>query len=154
MKTKMQWMPAVLLAATICLPAHAADVTVTDAWVRPSVQGQASSGAYMTLTAREPLVLTGVSTPVAGVAEVHQMRMEGDVMKMSPVEGGLRLAPGTPVELKPGGYHIMLMSLKTQLQPRTSVPLTLHFRNAAGQASDVQVSAPVAASRPMAHPHQ
>jgi copper(I)-binding protein len=151
---KMQWMPAALLAATICLPAHAADVTVTNAWMRASVQGQATSGAYMTLTAREPLVLTGASTPVAGVAEVHQMRMEGDVMHMAPVEGGLKLVPGTPVELKPGGYHIMLMSLKTQLRPQTTVPLTLHFRNAAGQVSDVQLSVPVATSQPMAHMHQ
>src|SRR5689334_6601225 len=117
MKTKMQWMPAVLLAATLSLPAFAADVTVTDAWIRASVQGQATSGAYMTLAAREPLVLTGASTPVAAVAEVHQMRMDGDVMRMGPVEGGLKLVPGTPVELKPGGFHIMLMSLKTQLKP-------------------------------------
>lgn len=149
---KTNWLIATLLAATTSLAAHAADVTVTDAWIRASVQGQATTGAYMTLTAREPLVLTGASTPVAGMAEVHQMRMEGDVMHMAPVEGGLRLAPGTPVELKPGGYHIMMMGLKTQLRPQTSVPITLHFRNAAGQESDVKLSVPVATSQPHQHP--
>ena len=69
----------------------------------------------MTLTAREPLSLVGVATPVAGVAEVHEMKMEGEVMKMRAVPA-LELPAGKPVELKPGGYHLMLMDLKAPLR--------------------------------------
>lgn len=138
-----------LLAFSVTVAAHAADVTVSDAWIRASVQGQGSSGAFMTLTAREPLVLTGVSTPVARDAEVHEMRMDGDVMRMGPLAGGLALTPGKPVQLAPGGYHIMLNGLKAPLQPRTVVPLTLRFRDAAGKTSEMQLSVPVSATRPV-----
>jgi copper(I)-binding protein len=145
----MRWhcLPA-LLALSVSLAAQAADVTVSDAWIRASVQGQGSTGAFMTLTAREPLVLTGVSTPVASTAEVHEMRMDGDVMRMRALDGGLPLAPGKPVQLGPGSYHIMLNGLKAPLQPRTVVPMTLRFRNGAGQVSEVHLSLPVSAMRP------
>ena len=81
------------------------------------------------------------------------MKMEGDVMKMNAV-ASLPVAPGKPLELKPGSYHLMLQQLKAPLQPQTSVPLTLQFRTAAGVASEVQVFAPVASARPAAaHSH-
>lgn len=145
----MRWhcLPA-LLALSVSVAAHAADVTVSDAWIRASVQGQGSTGAFMTLTAREPLVLTGITTPAAATAEVHEMRMDGDVMRMRALDGGLPLAPGKPVELRPGSYHVMLNGVKAPLQPGTKVPLTLQFRNAAGQTSEVRLSVPVAAMRP------
>jgi copper(I)-binding protein len=136
---------ALLLAAA--MGTWAQDVAVQGAWVRASVQGQASTGAYMTLTAREPLVLTGASTPMAGIAEVHEMKMEGDVMRMRAVDA-LPLPPGQPVALKPGSYHIMLMQLKAPLQPQTSVPLTLHVRSASGASGEVRLSVPVTAGPP------
>ena len=144
---RWHFLPA-LLALSVSVAAHAADVTVSHPWIRASVKGQVSTGAFMTITAREPLVLTGVSTPVARDAEVHEMRMDGDVMRMGPLAAGLPLAPGKPVELRPGSYHIMLNGLKAPLQPSTVVPLTLQFRNAAGQASEVRLSVPVAVTRP------
>lgn len=144
---RRQILPA-LLACGVTVAAHAADVTVSDAWIRASVQGQGSTGAFMTLTAREPLVLTGASTPVAGTASLHQMRMQGDVMQMNAVDAGLSLAPGKPVQLRPGSYHIMLMGLKAPLQPNTTVPLTLQFRNAAGKSSELKLSVPVSAMKP------
>ena len=145
----MRWrcLPA-LLALSVSVAAHAADVTVAHAWIRASVPGQVSTGAFMTITAREPLVLTGVSTPAARDAEVHEMRMDGDVMRMGALPAGLQLAPGKPVELRPGSYHIMLNGLKAPLQPRTVVPLVLQFRNAAGQSSELRLSVPVATARP------
>lgn len=141
-----------ILALAFAAQAQTAPVTVAGAWARASVQGQSGTGAYMTFTAREPLNLIGVVTPVAGVAEVHEMRMDGDVMRMRPLTE-LALAAGKPVELKPGGYHVMLTDLKTQLKPGTSVPLTLRFRNAQGVVSELKVSAPVRALASTAHTH-
>jgi len=140
-------MTAFLAAAALGAQAQTAPVTATGAWARPTVQGQPTSAAYLTLTAREPVSLVGASTPVAGAAEVHEMKMEGSVMHMQAADA-IPLEPGKPVELKPGGYHIMLMQLKTQLKPQTSVPLTLTFRNAAGAKSELQVSVPVSATAP------
>ena len=68
---KLQWISALLLAGALCAQAQTAPVTVEGAWVRPSVQGQTASGAYMTIIAREPVTLTGASSPVAGLTEVH-----------------------------------------------------------------------------------
>lgn len=124
-----------------------ANVVVDHAWARASVPGQSGSGAYMTLTAREPLTLVGASTPVAGVAEVHAMKMEGDVMRMRPA-GPIALQPGQPLELKPGGYHVMLMGLKSTLKPDTHIPLTLRFRDAHGAVKSLEVSVPVAMAPP------
>lgn len=142
---KNTWIAAALLCATFAAFAQSAPkLTIAHPWARPTVAGQPTSGAYMTLTAGEPLTLVGASTPVAGMAEVHQMKMEGDVMRMGPVDG-LPLPTGKPVELKPGGYHIMLMHLHAPLQAGTSIPLTLTLKNASGAQVQVQASVPVTA---------
>ncbi|MDB5753382.1 MAG: hypothetical protein JWP65_3803 [Ramlibacter sp.] len=136
-----------LLCTCFALQAQTAPVTVAGAWARASVQGQSGTGAFMTLTAREPLSLVGAATPMAGVAELHEMKMEGDVMRMRAVPA-LELVPGKPVELKSGGYHLMLMDLKAPLRVGTQVPLALRFRDAKGVVSTLQVSVPVAARAP------
>lgn len=142
---------AAIVGAVAATPAQAqtANVTVDHAWARASVAGQSGSGAYMTLTAREPLALVGASTPAAGVAEVHEMKMEGDVMRMRPA-GSIALQPGQPLELKPGGYHLMLMDLKAPLKPGTQIPLTLRFRDAHGAEKTLALSVPVAMVPPAA----
>lgn len=134
------------LVAT-ALHAQEPAVRVEGAWARASVQGQSGTGAFMTLTAREPLTLVGVSSPVAGVAELHEMKMEGDVMKMRPLDA-LPLPKGRAVELKPGGHHLMLMELKMPLKPDTRVPVTLHLRDATGGVSKLEVSVPIALRAP------
>ncbi len=121
------------------------------AWVRGSVPGQRGTGGFMRLTAREPLQLVGASTPVAGVAEIHEMKMEGDVMRMRAVDK-VDLVPGVAFELKPGGYHLMLMDLKQPLQKDALVPLTLLFRNAAGAPLRMELQVPVSMQAPGAHP--
>lgn len=151
-KTLLAFAAALSVAAA---HAQTAPVTVEGAWARASVQGQSGTGAFMTLTAREPLALVGVSTPVAGLAELHEMRMEGDVMRMRPVES-IAIAPGQPLQLKPGGYHLMLQQLKAPLQPDTRVPVTLTFRTARGEARKLELSVPVAVRPPQptdAHKH-
>lgn len=105
-------------------PNAAAPVQISQAWVRATVAGQKATGAFMTLQARENLRLVGVRSPVAGVAEVHEMRMEGDVMRMRALSV-LALPAGQTVELKPGAYHIMLLDLKQPLKAGEQVPLEL-----------------------------
>ena len=140
-----------VLAAVLLLAlsgAHAAEpVAIRGAWARPALQGQGSSGAYMTFTAREPLTLLGAESSAAGIIEIHQMKLEGDVMKMRAVDT-LALPVGQPVEFKPGGYHFMLMDLKAPFRPGTRVPLTLQFRDARGKPRAVKLSVPVAVAPP------
>lgn len=140
-------MLAAALLASAAQAQNAAPVAVEGAWARASVQGQTASGAFMRLTAPEATRLVRVESPVAGVAEVHEMKMEGNVMKMRALPG-LDLPAGQPVELKPGGYHVMLMDLKAPLAKGASVPLTLVFQNAKGVQSQQQLQLPVATSAP------
>jgi hypothetical protein len=139
--TKTLLAAAVLACGATAWAQATAPVTVLAPWARPTVQGQRSSGAYMTLVAQEPLSLVGASTPVAGSAEVHEMKVEGDVMRMRPLEA-LALAKGQPVQLKPGGHHLMLMELKAPLAPNTSIPLTLTFRTASGEQRQLALQVP------------
>lgn len=146
-------MKNLLIAATVLVAAAAqaqpAPVDVQGGWARAVLQGQGASGAYMTFTAREPVTLVGASSPAAGIIEIHQMKMDGDVMKMRAVDT-LELAPGQPVEFKPGGYHFMLMDLKAAFREGTQVPLTLQFRDAKGKARELKVSLPVSRQVPAA----
>lgn len=127
--------------------AHAQTVEVRDAWARSTVPGQKASGAFMKLTAKEGTRLVGASSPVAGVTEVHEMKMEGDIMRMRAI-AGLDLPAGQTVELKPGGYHVMLLDLKTALRKDSSIPLTLVFKDAKGVESKVELSLPVLSMAP------
>lgn len=132
-----------LAAAAVGVHAQArSPLAVEGAWARTVLQGQGASAAYMVLTAREPLTLTGAVSPAAGIVEIHQMKMEGEVMKMRAVDT-LALAAGQKVEFKPGGYHFMLMDLKARFQAGASVPLTLQFRDAKGAERTLAVTVPV-----------
>ena len=124
-----------------------AAVQIDGAWVRPTVPGQKGTGAFMRLTARDGLRLVGVSTPVAGVSEVHEMKMDNNVMKMRAIDS-LELPAGKPVQLQPGGYHLMLMDLKQPLLKDTTVPLTLEFKDVKGATSRLQINVPVSTRAP------
>ena len=125
----------------------AAHVKVENAWARASVQGQQASGAFMRLTAEEPLKLVGVETSVAAVAEVHEMKMDGDVMRMRAIES-LDLPKGVAVDLKPGGYHLMLQQLKGPLLKDSQIPVTLVFKDGKGAVSRLSLQLPVRATAP------
>ena len=137
-----------LIAALTCGAAFAQNVEIKEAWIRTSVPGQKATGAFMKITAKDGTKLVSASSPAAGVAEVHEMKMEGDVMKMRAVQGGLDIAAGKTVELKPGGYHVMLMDLKAALAKDSTVPLTLTFKDAKGAESKVELKVPVATTAP------
>ena len=133
--TKGMKYPAALLTlkaeGTAGAPAGNANVAVSDAWVRPTVAGQKATGAFLKLVAKDNSKLLSVSTPIAGVAEIHEMKMEGNVMKMAPIPF-LDLPAGQVVELKPGGFHVMLMDLKSPLEKGAKVPVTLKFQDGKG----------------------
>ena len=147
-----------LLLSVSLVSAQPAAVKVEGAWTRATVQGQKGTGAFMNITAAQGTRLVGVSSPVAGVAEVHEMKMDGDVMKMRAIPG-LDLPAGKTVQLKPGSYHLMLMDLKRPLLKDSTVPVTLRFKNAAGVDSQLELLVPVATTAPgpkteMQHDHK
>lgn len=118
---------AAMAAAMLFVSCAQAQVTVKDPWVRATVPAAKASGAFMQIESAQDARLVGVRSSVAGVAELHQMAMENNMMKMQPVDG-IDLPAGKPVALASGGYHIMLMQLKRQLKEGETVPLTLVVR--------------------------
>jgi copper(I)-binding protein len=139
---------AFALATTFCATVWAQTVDVKDAWARATVQGQKATGAFMKITSKDGAKLVSASSAVAGVTEVHEMKMDGGVMTMRALQGGLDLPAGKVVELKPGGYHVMLMDLKLPLQKDTTIPLTLVFKDAKGAESKLEVKVPVSTAAP------
>ncbi len=122
--------------------AVAADVDVKTPWVRGTVSGQQATGAFMEITSKSGAAIIGASSPVAGVTEVHEMKMDGGVMKMRAV-ARLDLPAGKPVKLQPGGYHVMLMDLKQPLKKGDLVPLTLKFEGKDKSVETIEVKAEV-----------
>lgn len=128
-----------LAAATLaaCSPgektssADATAVQVSGALCRPTPVGRKTTGCYLTLTAGADDRLLTVASPVAGRAQIHESRMESNMMMMHEMEGGLPLPAGQAVELKPGGDHIMLLGVAEPLKTGDTVPLTLTFASAA-----------------------
>ena len=133
-----------MLAAVGLLAAAnaAADVVATEAWVRGTVPGQRTTGAFATLRADAPSKLVGVSSPVAKFAELHTSEHAGGVMRMHAVEA-IALPAGKSVELKPGGYHVMLIDLKKPVRAGERVPLAFEIEDANGRRSRVAVEAEV-----------
>ena len=112
---------AALLAAANAAPAAevaAGTLKIVQPWSRATPNGAQVAGGYVavTNTGTEPDTLTGATFENAGRAELHSMSMEGGVMKMAPVEGGLVIKPGETVTLKPGGYHLMFLDLRSPLK--------------------------------------
>ncbi len=105
-------------------------VQVADALCRPTPNGRQSTGCYLTLTAPSDDRLTAVSSPVAGRVEIHESRVESNMMMMRELKEGLPLPAGEAVELKPGGNHIMLMAVAEPLKAGDTVTLALTFASA------------------------
>lgn len=121
-----------------------AEVTAHDPWVKATVPGQKVAGAYVTLAADKATRLVSAASPAARTVEVHQMSLENGVMKMRAL-AALDIPAGGRVELKPGGYHLMLLDIRKPLSQGDVVPLTLRFEDAAGKGQTLEVSATVRA---------
>ncbi|WP_310459950.1 copper chaperone PCu(A)C [Sphaerotilus sp.] len=150
---------ALLVAASACAFAgavRAQSVTVSAPWVRATATEQKATGAFMKLQSAAPVRLVEVRSAAASVVELHEMAMEGDTMRMRAV-AGLDLPAGKAVELKPGGYHVMLMDLKQPIKAGDTVTLTLVIEDADKRRSTVEVKAvaqAMGAAKPMAGQHQ
>lgn len=129
-----------LMSLALAALSSTAQVTVSEPWVRATVPQQKATGAFMKLQSAQDAKLISAKSAVAGVVEVHEMAMDAGVMKMRAVDG-LALPMGKAVDLKPGGYHVMLMDLKSQLKDGDAVPLTLTFETKDGKRQTMEVKA-------------
>jgi copper(I)-binding protein len=133
-------------------PAAAQSIDVKQPWIRGTVQGQKATGAYLEITSKVPARLVAAESPVANVVELHNMKMEGGVMKMFAVDA-VDLPASQTVKLAPGGYHVMLMELKQALKPGERIPLRLTIELAADRTRQtVDVTAEVRALSGTAKP--
>lgn len=140
------------IALAVVAVSAQAQVAVKDAWVRGTVPGQKATGAFMQLTSTSDASLVAVSSPVAKIVEIHTMTMENGVMKMRAVES-IALPAGGAVDLKPGGYHVMLMDVRA-LKDGETVPLKLTFADKSGKRTTQDVNAvvrPLAGGQGMRH---
>ncbi|WP_273826422.1 copper chaperone PCu(A)C [Pseudomonas asplenii] len=117
-----------------------AHTLVEDAWVRATVPGQPSTGAFMRITSAEGGKLLEAKSPVARLVQIHESKMQNDIMSMQPV-ASVELPAGKAVDIAPEGYHIMLMNLVGQVKEGDSVPLTLVVENAKGVKESIEVKA-------------
>jgi len=127
----------------------AGDLVITQGWSRATPGGARTGGGFLTIENKgsAPDKLVSASADVAGKVEVHEMAMNDGVMRMRPVEGGLTIDPGKTVKLAPGGYHLMIMELKSPLKQGDKLPVTLQFEKAGKVTVTLDVQA-VGASAP------
>ena len=136
--------PIALAACALLVCAAFGQTTVSQPWARSTVAQQKASAAFMQITSASGGRLVSVASPVAGVVEIHEMAMEGSTMKMRAV-AGLDLPAGKPVALTPGGYHVMLMDLKSPLKAGQTLDLTLVVEGKDGKRESIAVKAPIKA---------
>jgi hypothetical protein len=152
-----------LLAATACTqppaPAASQGINAQNVWARSAKMmgsmpmegdeqqmqhGGANSAVYMVLAngGAEADSLVAAQADVSNAIEIHETVMEGDVMRMKQVEGGIEVPAGGQVELKPGGYHVMLIGLTRDLNVGDKFPVTLEFASGAKLQVEAEVRQP------------
>lgn len=150
---------AALLTLTACgsgdrAPAPGApSVQVSDALCRPTPRGRQTTGCYMTLTASGTDRLVSVESPDANIVQIHESRMESNMMMMQQMRDGLPLAAGQATALAPGGNHLMLLGVKAPLVTGDTVSLKLIFATAAPVEVTATVAQPAAAEYDQATAH-
>jgi copper(I)-binding protein len=121
-----------LLLASITQVVAVDPITIERAWARASAPGQTVGGGFMTIVhqggGEDRLV--SATTPIAREVQIHTMNMDGGVMRMRPVEGGLAIPADGRVVLQPGGLHLMFMEINAPLVAGTTFPVTLRFAKA------------------------
>lgn len=132
---------ALLAASALCIAAQAsAQTVITDAWVRATVPGQPSTGAFMTVTASTDSKLIGAQSPAAKTVQIHQSSLTNDVMSMKEV-AAVELPAGKPVAMDSNSYHVMLIDLVSQVKEGDQVPISLTVEDAAGTKQTLEVQA-------------
>ena len=144
-----------LLLSLLGMSLHvSAQTVVDDAWVRATVAGQPSTGAFMHITSSTDSKLVEVRSPVARTVQIHESKMQNDVMSMQPV-AAVALPAGKSVAIEPEGYHVLLIDLVNQVKAGDQVPLTLIVEDSKGVKELIEVKAEARAlnSMPMHHDH-
>jgi copper(I)-binding protein len=154
-------MKSVLLAAILALAASAAtaheykagSLQIQHPWSRATPKGATVAGGYMKIvnTGSTPDRLIGGSTAAAPKFEIHEMSMEGGVMKMRMLPKGIEIKPGQTVELKPGGYHLMFVGITAPLEQGKRVKGTLEFEKAG--KIEVEYAVEAIGGTPKGHAH-
>ena len=139
--------PLAILTLAACgggdsVPEGPAVVQAEDAWCRPTPNGVLVGGCYVTLVSSRDDRLVSVASPLSELVEIHEMRMEGDMMRMGELEDGLPLPAGETVQMRPGAQHLMLTTLAAPLAEGETVPLHLAFEDAAVVTVEAQVRQP------------
>ena len=140
----------------LVLPATAQDyklgsLEITTPWTRATAPTARSGGGFMTITNKGTTAdrLVSARSTVSDKVEIHEMQMDGSVMRMRELAKGLDIPPGATVMLKPGSYHIMFMELKAPLAKDAKVPVTLVFEKAG--SIDVQLNVQAMGAMPQGH---
>jgi copper(I)-binding protein len=146
------------LVAILALPAFALDyklgaIEIGHPWSRATPPTAEAGGGFLAITntGTTPDRLIAVKSPAADKVEIHEMKMDGNIMRMREVEKGIEIPPGATVELKPGGFHVMFMGLRAPFAKDAKVPLTLVFEKAGSIDVDLMVQAMGAQPPPSMH---
>lgn len=122
---------ALLLTGGSAAAQTAGGIQIDQPFSRATPGGAKVGAGYMTIVNKGGAdKLVSATTAAADRVEIHEMKMEGSVMKMKEIPGGLPIEAGKSVSLAPGGYHLMLMGLKAPLKEGGKVPVTLTFERA------------------------
>jgi copper(I)-binding protein len=145
-----------ILAASVAVASDykAGSLEIKHPWARATPKGAKVGGGYMTIINKGPAAdrLVGFSSPVAAKFEIHEMTMDGGVMKMRPLTNGIEIKPGQTVEFKPSSYHLMFMGLKQPFEQGKQVPGTLEFERAGKVEVEYTIEA-IGAAAPAEHIH-
>ena len=132
-------MSITISGATLAQTAATGAIKIENAYTRATVPGQQVAGGFMKIENKGTAdQLISASSPAAGEVQLHEMAMDGNVMKMRQVKD-IVLPAGGAVELKPGGLHLMFMNIKAPLAAGQTVPVKLKF----AKAGEVEVKMPV-----------
>ncbi len=154
--------PRILLALTLTLLAAGAasahsyklgQLEIGHPWTRATAPSAPTAAGFLTITNRGTTVdrLIAVRTSIAAQAEIHEMKMDGNIMRMRDLANGIEIPAGATVTLAPGGLHLMLMGLKTPITKDKHVPLKLVFEKAG--SIDVELAVEAMGASPSAHTH-
>jgi copper(I)-binding protein len=133
--------PASFAAEQAPTPVTVGDLEITAYRAKAMLPGQPAGGGFLTISNKGVAAdkLIAVTSPNAGMVEIHTMQVVDDVMTMRPVEGGLEIPAGGAIELKPGGTHLMFMAVTAPFKQGSAVPVTLEFE----KAGTVDIAFPV-----------
>lgn len=140
-------MKKLLLALALSAPAFAADVTIKNAWTRPTVPGQPAAAAYFDITASKNVHIIKVETPAASVAEVHDMKNDAKGVMRMRAEPNLLLPAGQTVHFKPSGLHVMMTRLQQQFEEGKKYSMIFTFDDN-GTHTQLRVDIPIRKSPP------